>query len=1010
MKKIIIFLQVLFFYSVALFADEVPYSSKIMEEVWQEFRQIHPYGYQTVALKHVDDACVFVISEPSESISEDDFNSLFSAYNGEMSIKHQPIGYDGWLADVVVMVRFVDNSQFESFTHDLFVLLYGTDYKAYYTDLDNPERHVYYSEYRLNYSISAAELLKWFVTDKEEFITQFGYKNIPDLLSSSINGTNELFYSKDRGFVVWVVEPNRIKNTDNSFKLNARKFALDADLIIGAFGNRGEKVALVARERQVPVGILPPLRIETIQLLATTKNKSLAQSYERNHIFAGKNSKNQDIAPIYLSDELWHTEYGSLLNITDQMLKSWTENGGVRYYQFDYPTPIDWAFNHGVYHDIMDVSNSSLTYNWNTAGAGYVIQDVNQLDVFAINRTGSLPVSFIPEGMEGKTDMKINEAEELAYDFFSELNNPDLVRVVQYATIYQVFQYFKSSAQLIPLWDYPGKVAQENIKNAPDMAEYEEIIENILRLISDTTTQTYKKCYAEGRDRYINKSLNNSDYYYAKKLIDEDPYGQFADYLGRDVLSFLLKDLLYNTNYGLEFDYYISSSIDAMSNYFERVKEEYGDFPYALAAECIVNRMKIDSLRKEREAIINQLSDLEDEWESARNAYHKKVKKEKNTSEDDRNIWILKSLYDANAISLVNKYHSLGDTIIKKSYLLPTEIETKALGILNWLLTDPYPYESPIGEYYAGKMHSHAKWLKNPSVACSNPAFGYGGHNLDAKITPIKTSKSAKRGYCNVTISNGQKIISVAEADKARITPAVLRTVERTVTKEGKMKLPEAPQERPKIFLLGEEQQDQKRGLNVDVQHQSNTTKRIFANGEEIHSVSDLQNTIADEIVKNGKSSIREIRFTDYSAREVHAYADNLKESIIERVPGESINLKDFNVDEDIQVVSQGDGTVKIILKQKQETFDLNSPCKEAMLDIIVPEKYGESLKESLIQIYKKSVDKINNRFKWKRELRIELQKTHPEIDTYDIKDEFIQLYGHLLKTSRYEIFFEMAA
>lgn len=85
MKKIIIFLQVLFFYSVALFADEVPYSSKIMEEVWQEFRQIHPYGYQTVALKHVDDACVFVISEPSESISEDDFNSLFSAYNGKMS-------------------------------------------------------------------------------------------------------------------------------------------------------------------------------------------------------------------------------------------------------------------------------------------------------------------------------------------------------------------------------------------------------------------------------------------------------------------------------------------------------------------------------------------------------------------------------------------------------------------------------------------------------------------------------------------------------------------------------------------------------------------------------------------------------------------------------------------------------------------------------------------------------------------------------------------------------------
>ena len=60
--------------------------------------------------------------------------------------------------------------------------------------------------------------------------------------------------------------------------------------------------------------------------------------------------------------------------------------------------------------------------------------------------------------------------------------------------------------------------------------------------------------------------------------------------------------------------------------------------------------------------------------------------------------------------------------------------------------------------------------------------------------------------------------------------------------------------------------------------------------------------------------------------------------------------------------------------------------------------------------MFKKSEDKINNRFKWKRELRQELQKEHPEIDSYDIKDEFIQLYGHILKTNDYEIFFELAA
>ena len=56
----------------------------------------------------------------------------------------------------------------------------------------------------------------------------------------------------------------------------------------------------------------------------------------------------KDYAPILLSDELWHTEYGNILNVTDQMLKSWSENGDVEYHTFTYPKPLDWAFNDGA--------------------------------------------------------------------------------------------------------------------------------------------------------------------------------------------------------------------------------------------------------------------------------------------------------------------------------------------------------------------------------------------------------------------------------------------------------------------------------------------------------------------------------------------------------------------------------------------------------------------------------------------------------------------------------------
>jgi hypothetical protein len=44
-----------------------------------------------------------------------------------------------------------------------------------------------------------------------------------------------------------------------------------------------------------------------------------------------------DWAPIYLSKQLIDTEFGALLNITDQMLKSWSMAGQIDYLYFDYP-------------------------------------------------------------------------------------------------------------------------------------------------------------------------------------------------------------------------------------------------------------------------------------------------------------------------------------------------------------------------------------------------------------------------------------------------------------------------------------------------------------------------------------------------------------------------------------------------------------------------------------------------------------------------------------------------
>jgi hypothetical protein len=192
-------------------------------------------------------------------------------------------------------------------------------------------------------------------------------------------------------------------------------------------------VAVVARERQIPLEDLPPLRVETMVQLAAATKKELAQSYERTRLFAGRFNKTQDWAPIYLSDELQDTEYGSLLNITDQMLKSWSQHGEVEYINFRYPKPAAFPFPVGL---MEHVKAQQVTFNWNTKGVGYV-DSASGFDVLAFTRTGALPVDYL-----GETDNRLREAEEVGADYFAGLSDPNLARVVQYAGLYQIWRQF----------------------------------------------------------------------------------------------------------------------------------------------------------------------------------------------------------------------------------------------------------------------------------------------------------------------------------------------------------------------------------------------------------------------------------------------------------------------------------------------------------------------------------------------------------------------------------------
>ena len=129
------------------------------------------------------------------------------------------------------------------------------------------------------------------------------------------------------------------------------------------------------------------------------------------------------------------------------MLKSWSKSGKIKYKGFPHADPSDFPFlSEGGAHKKM--GGSRLTYNWNTAGVGYLVRkdlpDRDTYEIFTVRNTGSLPVSYFPEGSEADLAAKerLQAAEDTAYTYFSARRNPMLGRAVQYAALYQVFQAF----------------------------------------------------------------------------------------------------------------------------------------------------------------------------------------------------------------------------------------------------------------------------------------------------------------------------------------------------------------------------------------------------------------------------------------------------------------------------------------------------------------------------------------------------------------------------------------
>jgi hypothetical protein len=400
------------------------------DSIYEDFRGSFRFQFQTIGVATFSDSSrLIVISEPPPYFEIDSIKSILVKFTHSVETRNHPYGYDGFVTDILISMVNATDENVQNIVKKLSEALYLSDYKPVYITLPVENKRVYFSEENLDYQITLYEFNEWFLKNNEPFIQLQDTNTIYTVSSIFENKTTGVFFSQLPGFVAWAL-PKKADIADHIGDI--RQFTLDADLILGALADTAMLV-IIGRERETPLYELPPLYVETILLLASITEKELSQSLDINDFLAGKMKNGRDWCPTYLSKELEHTEFGNLMTLTDILLKDWSESGTIQEYNFKYPHPKYYPFKKPLFRML---GLNELVYNWNTANAMYAI-DLPEATIYTLNRTGSLPVSYF--NSQERAQSVGRQYERQAYNYFANLGNTDLIRVVQYTALYQLF-------------------------------------------------------------------------------------------------------------------------------------------------------------------------------------------------------------------------------------------------------------------------------------------------------------------------------------------------------------------------------------------------------------------------------------------------------------------------------------------------------------------------------------------------------------------------------------------
>ena len=458
---------------------------------WREFRLDHPYPYQAFAGKALGTGrAVLIISEPPPGISHADatamIQTVFADRNPAIETRRWKILSDGFVEDIVVALDADDikgddllsSPDFRDRIAALQQAWFGTTCGGDVEQIGGGAARE--SGIAPNLEINVAEVKSWLADPKTTWTPIEDFAEAPMAWPAlSEAQSNDAYLSQD-GQLVLLTFPKPVVDDPEqmqALRLPFRRFAASSDALLSVVWTENGQVGLVGRRRTRPLSQIPALRFETFAQLVTQHGDHLSQSYERGSALAGPTQEgNRDWAPVYLSTSLIDTEFGNLLNVTDQMLKGWSEAGTVTYLNFNYPlTPGRYPFGSKPLSQLVhDKTGSDETlFNWNTSGSAVALKD-GPTTFFVARQLGSLPITYGSDlgGTGAIQTGHLMEFEDQAYSWFSGLGDPNLARVVQYTVLYQAFRNLREDGGETSEAAEIGRLRAGTLALADDLAKY----------------------------------------------------------------------------------------------------------------------------------------------------------------------------------------------------------------------------------------------------------------------------------------------------------------------------------------------------------------------------------------------------------------------------------------------------------------------------------------------------------------------------------------------------------